>query len=72
MFDIDWINELAPIVDYSEKVFAEQSNGDVTDKYIKAFETEFNVSNGEDIGGLIVYNNGSVVFDYENFWGWSQ
>lgn len=69
--DIEWINETARSVDYSAEAVAEYEAGlgDGIDKYTARFEAEFNVSEGEDIGGLIVYSD-SIVYDYENFCGW--
>jgi hypothetical protein len=71
-FDIEYINEVEPVVDYSEQAVAEyeQGMGDRINEYTDRFEREFNVTDGEDIGGLIVYNGGNVVYDYENFCGW--
>jgi hypothetical protein len=55
--DIEWINDLTPTVAYTVESQLQ-------------FESEFNVVNGEDIGGLIIYNEGNVVYDYENYIGW--
>jgi hypothetical protein len=55
--DIEWINDAVPTVAYTVESQLQ-------------FESEFNVVNGEDIGGLIVYNGGLVVYDYENYIGW--
>lgn len=72
MYDIEWINETATVVDYSEQAVAEYEAGlgDGVDKYTARFEEEFGFSNGDDIGGLIVYAEGKAVYDYENFCGW--
>jgi hypothetical protein len=72
MFDIEWINETTPVVDYSEQAVAEYDAGlgNRINEYTDLFEREFNVVDGEDIGGLIVYNEGNIVYDYENFCGW--
>jgi hypothetical protein len=71
-FDIEYINEAEPVVDYSEQAVQEYEAGmgDRIDEYTERFEAEMGVSGGEDIGGLIVYNEGSAVYDYENFCGW--
>jgi hypothetical protein len=73
-FDIEYINEAEPVVDYSEQAVQEyeQGMGDRIEYYTERFEAEMGVSGGEDIGGLIVYNEGSVVYDYENFCGWKR
>ena len=64
--NIEWINTTARTVDYS-------GNADVSrntlEAYTLRFEREFNVANGNDIGGLIVYSD-NCVYDYENFCGW--
>ena len=69
--NIEWINTTARTVDYSAEAVAEYEAGlgDGIEKYTERFEREFNVSNGNDIGGLIVYSD-SIVYDYENFCGW--
>ena len=69
--NIDWINTTEPTVDYSASAEAEyeQGLGDGIELYTTKFEQEFNVSEGEDIGGLIVYSE-DAVYDYENFVGW--
>jgi hypothetical protein len=69
---ISWINEAPTVVDYSEQAVAEyeQGMGNRINEYTDRFEQEFGVSGGEDIGGLIVYRGGKVVYDYENFCGW--
>jgi hypothetical protein len=71
MFDIEWINETTPVIDYSEQAIKEYDAGmgNRINEYTDLFEQEFNVSGGEDIGGLIVYSN-NCVYDYENFCGW--
>jgi hypothetical protein len=71
MYDIEWINDTAYTVDYSEQAVAEyeQGMGNRINEYTERFEQEFGVSGGEDIGGLIVYSN-DCVYDYENFCGW--
>ena len=69
--DIEWINETKCVVDYSVEAVAEYEAGlgDGIDKYTARFEAEFAVSEGKDIGGLIVYSE-NCVYDYENFCGW--
>ena len=69
--DIEWINGAARTVDYSAEAVAEYEAGlgDGIRKYTRRFEAEFSVSEGEDIGGLIVYSE-NCVYDYENFCGW--
>ena len=69
--NIDWINNTARTVDYSEEAVAEYEAGlgDGIDKYTARFEAEFAVAGGNDIGGLIVYSD-NCVYDYENFCGW--
>ena len=71
MHNIEWINDTAYTVDYSAQAVAEydEGMGSRIDEYTQRFEQEFNVSEGEDIGGLIVYSD-SCVYDYENFVGW--
>jgi hypothetical protein len=71
MHNIEWINATAYTVDYSAQAVAEyeQGMGSRIDEYTQRFEQEFGVSEGEDIGGLIVYSD-SCVYDYENFCGW--
>jgi len=71
MYDIEWINDTARNVDYSVEAVAEyeQGMGSRIDEYTQKFEAEFNVSEGDDIGALIVYSN-DCVYDYENFCGW--
>jgi hypothetical protein len=63
---IEWINTTARTVDYSVN---DDVSRDTLEAYTLRFEREFNVSEGEDIGGLIVYSD-SCVYDYENFCGW--
>jgi hypothetical protein len=69
--NIEWINETARSVDYSNEAVAEYEAGlgDGIQKYTLRFEAEYGVSKGEDIGGLIVYSE-TCVYDYENFCGW--
>ena len=69
--DINWINGCARTVDYSDEAVAEYEAGlgNGIEKYTLRFEAEFNVSGGNDIGGLIVYSD-TCVYDYENFCGW--
>jgi hypothetical protein len=69
--DINWINGAPRVVDYSAEAVAEYEAGlgDGIEKYTARFEREFNVTDGEDIGGLIVYSD-NIVYDYENFCGW--
>ena len=74
-YDIEFINDMAYTVDYSETALAEYDAGneDVGDEYTLRFEREYGVSNGDDIGGLVVYTVGDTVravYDYENFVGW--
>ena len=70
-YDIEWINETACTVDYSDEAVSEYRRGlgDGIQKYTQRFEEQFGVSNGDDIGGLIVYTD-RIVYDYENFVGW--
>ena len=69
--NIEWINTTARTVDYCTEAVAEyeQGLGDGIEKYTERFEREYNVSGGNDIGGLIVYSD-KIVYDYENFCGW--
>jgi hypothetical protein len=71
MHNISWINDTAHTVDYSEQAVAEYDEGlgSRIEEYTLRFEREFNVSEGDDIGGLIVYSD-DCVYDYENFCGW--
>jgi hypothetical protein len=73
MYDIDWINDCAAAVDYSEQAVKEyeQGLGSRIEEYTQRFEAEMGVSGGEDIGGLIVYSD-DCVYDYENFCGWRR
>jgi len=63
-FDIKWINTTAPAVEYSY-----EGVEDPIHTLTERFKSEFNVSGGYDIGGLIVYSD-NCVYDYENFCGW--
>jgi len=63
-YDIEWINTTARTVEYDYEGIE-----DPIEALTERFESEFNVSNGDDIGGLIVYSN-TCVYDYENFCGW--
>lgn len=63
-YDIEWINDTAKTVEYDYEGIASPI-AVLTGR----FEREFNVTDGEDIGGLIVYSN-DCVYDYENFCGW--
>jgi Mg2+/Co2+ transporter CorC len=74
-FDIEFINDTEPTVDYDEQATNEyETNGTpVIEKYTEIFESDYNVEDGEDIGGLIVYGKEGklqAVYDYENFCGW--
>jgi hypothetical protein len=73
MHDIEWINDTASTVDYSAEAVAEYEQGarDSIERYTLRFEREMAVSEGEDIGGLIVYS-ADCVYDYENFCGWRR
>jgi hypothetical protein len=64
--NIDWINNCPRTVDYSDN---EDVSRDTLELYTLRFESEFGVSKGKDIGGLIVYSD-NCVYDYENFCGW--
>jgi hypothetical protein len=66
MHNIDWINTTRPTVDYSGNA---DVSSDTLEAYTRQFEQEHNVSNGDDIGGLVVYSD-NCVYDYENFYGW--
>ena len=70
-YDIDYINTTVPTVDYSNDAVREYNMGmgSRIDDYIAKFEQEHTVSDGDDIGGIIVYSE-SCVYDYENFVGW--
>ena len=63
-YDIEWINTTNRTVEYDYEGIE-----DPVETLTKRFEQEFNVGNGDDIGGLIVYSN-TCVYDYENFCGW--
>jgi len=63
-YDIEWINTTNRTVEYDYEGIE-----DPVETLTERFEQEFNVSNGDDIGGLIVYSN-TCVYDYENFCGW--
>lgn len=65
--NIDWINDTAKTVTYDYMSAPEDC--DTIEFFTEQFEREFNVSNGNDIGGLIVYSD-ACVYDYENFCGW--
>lgn len=54
---IDYINTTAPTVEYAEDSQA-------------LFESAYGLAEGRDIGGLVVYNDGNAVYDYENYVGW--
>jgi hypothetical protein len=71
--NIAWINTTAPTVDYSVEAIAEYHAGheDGVEKYTELFELHHAVQGGDDIGGLIVYND-RCVYDYENFVGWQR
>jgi hypothetical protein len=56
-FDIEYINTATPTVQHDED--SQQ-----------LFEQQYALGEGEDIGGLVVYNEGAAVYDYENFCGW--
>ena len=64
MHNIEWINTTKPVVEYDYEQYE-----DPIDELTLRFEREFNVSEGDDIGGLIVYSD-DCVYDYENFCGW--
>jgi hypothetical protein len=60
MQDIEFINTVAPTVTYA-------------DDSQQQFEALWELEEGEDIGGLVVYTReGRVraVYDYEQFMGW--
>ena len=63
-YDIEWINTTRRTVEY-----AYEGVEDPIDTLTERFEREYNVGNGDDIGGLIVYSD-NCVYDYENFCGW--
>jgi len=56
-YDIEYINTVPPTVQHDEDQQHE-------------FEIAYKLLQGEDIGGLVVYNEGRAVYDYENFCGW--
>jgi hypothetical protein len=62
--NIEWINTTPCTVEY-----AYEDSADPIETLTLRFEQEHNVSNGNDIGGLIVYSD-TCVYDYENFCGW--
>lgn len=64
--NIEWINTTPRTVEYEY-----EGVEDPIDALTERFEREFAVTNGEDIGGLIVYSD-SCVYDYENFCGWRR
>jgi hypothetical protein len=70
-FDIEFINTTKPTVDYSAQAESEyeQGMGSRIEEYTLKFEQQYDLSEGDDIGGLIVYE-GRAVYDYENFVGW--
>jgi hypothetical protein len=65
--NIDWINETARTVEYDYMTADEDR--DTIEFFTERFEREFGVTDGDDIGGLIVYSD-NCVYDYENFCGW--
>ena len=65
--NIDWINTAPKTVAYDYMTADEDV--DTIEFFTERFEREFGVSEGDDIGGLIVYSD-SCVYDYENFCGW--
>lgn len=76
-FDIDFINTTKPTANYHNEAIAEYEGGmgDRIDYYTERFQQEHALteSDGNDIGGLIVYskdNKLAAVYDYENYWGW--
>ena len=59
-FDIEYINTQKPTHTYEGcEQLAQQE-----------FTEQYNLGEGVNIGGLVVYNEGSHVFDYENLLGW--
>ena len=62
--NIEWINTTHPSVEYGY-----EGIDNPIETLTERFEREFNVGNGNDIGGLIVYSD-NIVYDYENFCGW--
>lgn len=67
---IDYINNTQPTVDYRDTALAD--NNSTVDTYREKFERAWGLSEGDDIGGLIVYNDGEFVYDYENYVGWQR
>jgi len=65
--NIDWINTSAKTVEYDYMTSPEDV--DTIEFFTERFEREYSVTDGEDIGGLIVYSD-DCVYDYENFCGW--
>ena len=65
--NIDWINDTKKTVVYDYMTSPEER--DTQEYFTERFEREFNVTNGENIGGLIVYSD-DCVYDYENCCGW--
>jgi hypothetical protein len=69
-YAIDFINDTAPVCDFSE---AEMTEFAATVLFEKAFADDMRGCDSEDIGGLIVYacaGEVRAVFDYENMCGW--
>jgi hypothetical protein len=62
--NIEWINTTPATVSY-----AYEHIEDPIETLTARFEAEHAVSEGKDIGGLIVYSD-ACVYDYENFCGW--
>jgi hypothetical protein len=59
-FDIEYINLVEPTHVYEGcEQLAQQE-----------FTEQYKLGEGVDIGGLVVYNKGSHVFDYENLAAW--
>jgi hypothetical protein len=60
MFDINYINTQQPTHVYEgcEQLAHQQ------------FAEQYKLGEGVDIGGMVVYNAGTHVFDYENLLGW--
>jgi hypothetical protein len=57
MYNIEYINTVPPTVQHDED--SQQQ-----------FEQQYQLGQGEDIGGLVVYKEGAAVYDYENCCGW--
>jgi hypothetical protein len=57
MYNIEYINTVPPTVQHNE-------DGQ------QLFEQQYGLTEGEDIGGLVVYGDGRAVYDYENCCGW--